>query len=1124
MSNPPPDLPDLPLAPVDNAPTVITTTRGRPTVGVPTLESVQGRRLGHFELEAPVGVGGMAAVIRARDLQLNRVVALKILPPELATDPESVVRFKHEAQAAARLDHENIARVYFCGEDQGLHFIAFEFVAGDNLRQLIERHGTIPVEECLHYLHQVAAGLAHAAQRGVVHRDIKPSNILITPEGRAKIVDMGLARHLDTHAVGGVTQSGVTLGTFDYISPEQALDPRQADVRSDLYSLGCTFYHALTGRPPVPEGTAAKKLHAHQHVAPLDPRQLNPSIPDGVASLLAKLMAKLPTQRPQSAEQLMEQVQRLLAAGLTAPVPSMSGAGPIAPVALIVGVVVLALLALWATQPPPSVEVGPHWATVSAPTTLPTPPVPVTVPTPTALATPAIVTNVAELQAALRTSPTVVRLAPGNYDLRADTDAVLNLTGTALTLEAADATQPPTLRLYDGGTALALSGTAEQPIQVTLRNLRWVQAGPQASVAVRISAASQVLLDGCEWSADTSATTIGVRVVANGGVPVVNLTACGFLRGSVGVDVIGSATVSLSECALGPLTTAAVRVRPGGGGETLANVRLEHCSALLDMGAVVQAEDGANVRVEAGHCLWAAPASGRAAVVRQTGTSAGGMVLRNLDSSGGRPNGYFQVQPFRDDTTTTPTKPTADANDAGQIRLRAAPWQTANAWTTVTEQPRLAFAINLTYEELRVRGDAKNVVLGINRYLRTGPDLYLRPLPEAKTSAALPVRVVDPNAPFPTPAGTFRKLTAAVVEANPGDIIEIRHTGPLLLEPTELRFRKADMHLTLRPAPDCQPILQLDESAANDADSALFRLSSHGTLTLEDLHLRLQPGRTASFTSQSIATITNDAQVICKRCTITLAPEAPFDEDGCKVRLAVVTLTDGVRAQRPNERRGTPQVRLDRCVVRGHGDLLTVVPGRGFALHVEQTLAALSGSGIRVEGAVNAGATGTVHLVRSTFALGKPVLNVGGKDGEGKPLAVVGVALHAHECLFASQGAGALVTIDGVDGDEQARQLLKWEARDCVYDGKYAAAVLDLQTMSAQQMPLAAWDAKKWLAWTREAGEPFKKVQFALAPLPRSLVNVRPADFRVRFTDWKGSEVDAVAPGAAWQDLPTSAR
>src|SRR5205085_8366906 len=140
------------------------------------------------------------------------------------------------------------------------------------------------------------AALAHAASPGVVHRDIKPTNIIIPPDGRTKLLDMGLARNTEPHT-NTLTQSGVTLGTFNYISPEQALEPREADVRSDIYSLGCTFYHMLTGQPPVPEGTAAKKLHHQQHVAPIDPRQLNTDIPDEVAALLARMMAKDPVQR-----------------------------------------------------------------------------------------------------------------------------------------------------------------------------------------------------------------------------------------------------------------------------------------------------------------------------------------------------------------------------------------------------------------------------------------------------------------------------------------------------------------------------------------------------------------------------------------------------------------------------------------------------------------------------------------------------------------------------------------------------------------------------------------------------------------------------------------------------------
>jgi hypothetical protein len=296
----------------DDTPTVITRSPPRP----PSSEDVfsgtlRGRRLAHFELIEPIGVGGMAAVIRARDLQLERQVALKILPPEMATDEENVRRFHQEARAAAKLDHENIARVFFCGEDQKLHFIAFEFVEGQNLRTLIERRGRLPVAETIRTMLQVATGLAHAAERGVIHRDIKPSNIIISPHGRAKLVDMGLARQLDPRHDLGLTQSGVTLGTFDYISPEQALEPRDADVRSDIYSLGCTFYHALTGQPPVPEGTAARKLHHHQHVAPVDPRQLNPDIPDEVAAILARMMAKDPKDRYQRPEHLVQHLMQV---------------------------------------------------------------------------------------------------------------------------------------------------------------------------------------------------------------------------------------------------------------------------------------------------------------------------------------------------------------------------------------------------------------------------------------------------------------------------------------------------------------------------------------------------------------------------------------------------------------------------------------------------------------------------------------------------------------------------------------------------------------------------------------------------------------------------------------------
>ena len=265
-----------------------------------------GDHLCHFELVQFIGGGGMGRVYRAIDSRLARTVALKILPPDQAADPETLRRFQNEAQSTARLDHENIARVYYVGEDLGLNFIVFEFVEGVNLRDLVETRGPLPLAEAVSYTFQVANALAHAAARNVVHRDIKPSNLLITPEGQVKLIDMGLARLREAdNPAQDLTASGVTLGTFDYISPEQARDPRNADVRSDIYSLGCTFFFMLTGRPPFPEGTVLQKLLQHQGDQPPDVHEFRPELPHDVTGVLGKMLAKDPRQRYRNPDELV---------------------------------------------------------------------------------------------------------------------------------------------------------------------------------------------------------------------------------------------------------------------------------------------------------------------------------------------------------------------------------------------------------------------------------------------------------------------------------------------------------------------------------------------------------------------------------------------------------------------------------------------------------------------------------------------------------------------------------------------------------------------------------------------------------------------------------------------------
>ncbi|PHS05521.1 MAG: hypothetical protein COA78_15235 [Blastopirellula sp.] len=285
-----------------------------------------GETLGHFFIDAFVGAGGMGAVFRGHDTMLDRRVAVKILSQQHNANLDTVRRFKNEAQSAARLDHPNIARVYHVGEEKGWNYIVFEFIDGVNIRDLVERRGPMSIEESLAYTLQISEALQHAFERDIVHRDIKPSNVMINTNNKAKLVDMGLARlHQVDSSADDLTASGVTLGTFDYISPEQARDPRTADVRSDLYSLGCTLYYMLTGRPPFPDGTVLQKLLSHSGETAPDPREFRPDVPDEVAILLSRLMTKNPNDRYQTPSELIGEMLMMIE-DLGIAVPHGSGA------------------------------------------------------------------------------------------------------------------------------------------------------------------------------------------------------------------------------------------------------------------------------------------------------------------------------------------------------------------------------------------------------------------------------------------------------------------------------------------------------------------------------------------------------------------------------------------------------------------------------------------------------------------------------------------------------------------------------------------------------------------------------------------------------------------------------
>jgi serine/threonine protein kinase len=295
-----------------------------------------GSRLGKYEVVAHLATGGMGTVYRAVDTALRRTVALKVLPAHLAQRPAVLERFRREARHAARLRHPHIVTLFEYGHDHALdlHYLTMELVEGEDLSERIARMGRLPPEDARRILIQAAQALDHAAEQGVVHRDIKPSNFLLTKVGGktvVKLTDLGLALAADDDAFK-VTTEGSTVGTIDYMAPEQARDSRGADVRSDLYSLGCTAYHMLAGQPPFGGGGLGERLLRHLTQPPPDVRQFNPAVSAGLWAVLQKMLAKKPEDRFDSPAALLRALKRVpanaaaegapaAAAGAAAPTP-----------------------------------------------------------------------------------------------------------------------------------------------------------------------------------------------------------------------------------------------------------------------------------------------------------------------------------------------------------------------------------------------------------------------------------------------------------------------------------------------------------------------------------------------------------------------------------------------------------------------------------------------------------------------------------------------------------------------------------------------------------------------------------------------------------------------------------
>lgn len=276
------------------------------------LEGVSlGLVLGPYQILAPLGRGGIGVVYLARDTRNQQLVALKVLPPKRARAKEKLLaRFLREMELCKRVASPHVAWTHDVGVCQGIYYIAMEFIPGKSLSQLVSSEGPLAVPRAARLFAEVAQALAHAHDQGLIHRDLKPSNIMVTPNDHAKVLDLGMALiegeiPTDRTIVGG---DGYVVGTMDYLAPEQSEDSINVDARTDIYSMGCSLYFALSGRTLFPGGTSLEKIMRHRNEDPEPLRQLSPSIPEAFAALVHRMMAKRPQDRFASAAEVRGQL------------------------------------------------------------------------------------------------------------------------------------------------------------------------------------------------------------------------------------------------------------------------------------------------------------------------------------------------------------------------------------------------------------------------------------------------------------------------------------------------------------------------------------------------------------------------------------------------------------------------------------------------------------------------------------------------------------------------------------------------------------------------------------------------------------------------------------------------
>jgi tetratricopeptide (TPR) repeat protein/predicted Ser/Thr protein kinase len=306
--------PDEAASQLAGPPAISGVPAGSPPVSSPATTPTKLKEIAGFEILGKLGQGGMGAVFKARQKSLDRVVALKVLPPSIAKDAKFIERFQREARASARLNHPNIVQGIDVGKDPatGLWFFAMEYVDGPTLKKVLEEQKVIPEERALAIVKEVARALETIGSHQMVHRDIKPDNILLTQRGEAKLADLGLAKQMNEDA--SITQSGQTVGTPHYMAPEQVRGKfEECDIRTDIYALGGTLFHLVTGRPPFEGQTSAVIMSKHLTDAPPKASKVNPEVSEQCSRMIEKMMQKkieLRIQRPSELVAAIEKIQK----------------------------------------------------------------------------------------------------------------------------------------------------------------------------------------------------------------------------------------------------------------------------------------------------------------------------------------------------------------------------------------------------------------------------------------------------------------------------------------------------------------------------------------------------------------------------------------------------------------------------------------------------------------------------------------------------------------------------------------------------------------------------------------------------------------------------------------------